>query len=150
MKQAYRILAFLIAIAVAVQSSLAVWSIAGLGIWIDDGGVLSSQTLEDSSGGNPPFSEFAGFMLHGMNGTIVIPLLAIIFLVVSFFAKVPGGVKFAAITFGLVALQIALGLFGHSMSILGALHGINALLLFSVAAMSGVRVRSAVAAPAVA
>jgi hypothetical protein len=49
-------------------------------------------------------------------------------------------VKWAAITFGLVVLQIALGLFAHSAYSLGALHGINAFALFGVALMAGKRV----------
>lgn len=149
MKQAYRMLAFSIAVLVLVQAAVMVWAIAGLGLWLDDGGVLDAQTFEDGFEGDAAFSELYGFLAHGIVGMTVIPLLAIALLIVSFFARIPRGVTFAAITFGLVALQIFLGLFGHSVSFLGALHGINALVLFSVAAMSGVRVRKAVATPAI-
>ena len=45
---------------------------------------------------------------------MIIPLIVILLLIVSFFAKVPGGVQFAAIIFGLVALQVFLGIFSHS------------------------------------
>ena len=34
-------------------------------------------------------------------------------------------------------LQVFLGIFGHEFPYLGALHGLNALLLFSVATMAG-------------
>jgi hypothetical protein len=78
-----------------------------------------------------------------MNGMMIIPLLALIFLIISFFAKVPGGVMLAAITLGLVVLQVALGLLGHESAIFGLLHGINALALFSVAVMAGVRAKAA-------
>ena len=145
MKQAYRVLAFLIALEVVVQAAVMVWAVAGMGLWLDDGGVLDSQTFEDGFEGDAPFGEFAGFFIHGINGLRIVPLLAIAVLVVSFFAKIPGGVKFAAITFGLVALQIFLGLYGHSVSFLGALHGVNAMILFAVAAMAGVRVNKALA-----
>ncbi len=36
-------------------------------------------------------------MLHGMIGMMLIPLLALVLLIISFFAKIPGGVKWAAI-----------------------------------------------------
>ena len=45
-------------------------------------------------------------------------------------------------TLGLVILQVTLGLFGHESAYFGMLHGINALVLFSVAVMAGKRVRT--------
>jgi hypothetical protein len=59
---------------------------------------------------------------------------------VSFFAKVPGGVKWAGITFLLVALQITLAFVAFGTPVVGALHGINALVLLGVAAYAGHRV----------
>ena len=75
------------------------------------------------------------------NGTILIPLVALILLVVSFFAKVPGGVKFAADLFGLIVLQvIVLPMLSREVgSGFGALHGVNALVLMGVAIMAGQR-----------
>jgi hypothetical protein len=73
---------------------------------------------------------------------MLIPLIALIFLLVSFFAKIRGGVAWAASVFGLVILQVALGLFGHETAYLGLLHGANALAVFSVAFMAGKRVKS--------
>jgi hypothetical protein len=80
-----------------------------------------------------------GLMVHGMNGMMIIPVLALLLLVVSFFAKVPGGVGWAALVLGLVVLQVVLGIFGHELAISGLLHGVNAMVLFAVAAMAGVR-----------
>ncbi len=34
-------------------------------------------------------------MLHGMNGMMVIPVVALLLLVISFFAKIPRGVAWA-------------------------------------------------------
>jgi hypothetical protein len=79
---------------------------------------------------------------------MLIPLVALIFLIVSFFAKIPGGVAWAAGVFGLVVLQVFLGLFGHETPYLGLLHGANALAVFSVAFMAGKRVKSAGTVPA--
>ena len=41
------------------------------------------------------FTGVAGFMVHGINGMMIIPLLGIALLVVSFFAKFDGAVKWA-------------------------------------------------------
>ena len=147
MKSVYRILAFLIALEVMVQASLMVWAIAGMGIWVDDGGVVDKQTFDDAfEGGDTPFDEFAGLMLHGLNGMMIIPALGLLFVIVAFFAKVPQGVAYAFGVLGLIVLQVFLGLFGHDISALGALHGVNALILFSVAAMAGVRASRAIKA----
>jgi hypothetical protein len=75
-----------------------------------------------------------------MVGMMLIPLVALILLIVSFFAKIPGGVKWAAIVLGLVVLQVALGIFGHETAYSGLLHGLNALILFAVAIKAGSRV----------
>ncbi len=142
MKSAYRVLAYLIALEVAIQAAAMVYAIAGLGIWVEnENGVLDKAAFESEES---LFPEMVGFMIHGMNGMMLIPLLALIFLIVSFFAKIPGGVKWAALTLLAVVVQVALGLFGHEAAILGMLHGINALILFSLAAMAGTRVKRAV------
>ena len=49
------------------------------------------------------------------------------------------------LVFGVTVLQVALGLFSHSVAGLGWLHGINALALFGTAVMAGMRVSRAVA-----
>ena len=93
MKSAYRWLAMIIAVEVAVQAAAIAFAAFGLFQWVEDGGVLNKQVIEsDQSAG---FSGEVGFMIHGINGQMIIPLLAIILLVVSFFAKVPGGVEWA-------------------------------------------------------
>jgi heme A synthase len=117
-----------------------VYAVAGLGIWVDrDNGVLDKAAFESEE---TLFPEVVGFMIHGMNGMMVIPALALIFLIVSFFAKVPGGVKWAALVLLAVVAQVMLGIYGHEYAISGALHGLNAMVLFSLAVMAGVRVRS--------
>jgi heme A synthase len=69
----------------------------------------------------------------------------LILVIVSFFAKIPGGTKWALIVFGVVVLQYALAFFARigSLPALGALHGLNALILFGVAVMAAMRVRTA-------
>ena len=43
-----------------------------------------------------------GHTLHGQFGMMVIPILALLLLIVSFFAHVPGGIKWALYVVGLV------------------------------------------------
>lgn len=145
MRSVYRWLAYLIAAEVAVQAAVMVYAVAGLGIWVDrDGGVLDKAAFESEE---RIFPEIVGFMIHGINGMMVIPALALILLIISFFAKVPGGIKWAGLVLLAVVVQVSLGLFGHEEAILGGLHGINALLLFSLAVMAGKRVSPAAVAP---
>jgi hypothetical protein len=133
MKSANKVLAYIIAALVVVQSAAMVFAIAGLGIWVEEGGVLDAATMESE----PSFTGALGFMIHGMNGMMLIPLLGLALLVVSFFAKTPGAVRNAAIVLGLIVLQVALGLFGHENAYIGMLHGVNALVLFAAALHTG-------------
>src|SRR5215204_5311177 len=89
----------------------------------------------------------AGLVVHGINGTFVIPLIALLLLIVSFFTKVRGAIKWAAIVFALVVAQGQIGFLGHEFPLAGALHGLNALVLFGMAIYAGRRLR-AEAAPA--
>jgi len=138
MRSAYRILAIIIAIEVVIQAMMIVFAVAGLGHWVDGGGTLDKAAFESE---DLSFTGVAGFMVHGINGMMIIPLLGLALLVVSFFAKVPGGVKWAAILFGLVAAQVLLGIFAHELPSLGAVHGLNALAVFSVALLAAHRAR---------
>ena len=144
MRTAYKVLAYLVAAEVAVQAMVMVWAIAGLGKWVDGGGVFDKSVIEGSmEGGAMPFPEVLGILVHGVNGIFVIPALALAMLIVSFFTKVPGAIKWAAMVFLLVIVQTQLGFLGHDLPLGGALHGLNALALFGVALSAGRRVRSA-------
>jgi len=140
MRTAYKVFAWLVALGVVVQAASVVWAVAGLGIWVDkDGGVLDKAAFESEE---TLFPEVAGFMVHGLNGMMILPAVALIFLIVSFFAKVPGGIAWAAYVLLAVVVQIALGIYGHEAAVWGMLHGINAMILFSLAVYAGLRVRS--------
>jgi hypothetical protein len=144
MRTAYKVLAYLVAAEVAVQAMVMVWAIAGLGKWIVGGGVLDGSVIE--SGGTLPFPEFFGIIVHGINGTFVVPGLALLLLIVSFFTKVRGAIKWAAIVLALVVVQGLLGILGHEFTAAAAVHGLNALALFGVALYAGRRLRAATAA----
>jgi hypothetical protein len=144
MRTAYRVFAYLVALGVVVQAAMMVWAIAGLGIWVDkDGGVLDKAAIESE---DSLFPEMTGFIVHSIDGMMIIPALALILLILSFFAHVPGGVMWAGLVLLAVVVQVTLGLFGHELAFLGMLHGINALILFSLAVMTGVRVNRVTAA----
>ncbi|GAA2156373.1 MULTISPECIES: hypothetical protein [Glycomyces] len=144
MRVVYRVIAYVIAAEVVLQASFMAYAVFGLGKWIDDGGVLDSAVIESDK---MAFDEEVGFMLHGINGQMVIPALALIFLIVSFFAKVKGGVLYAVMALVWVAVQITLGLSGHEIPVLGLFHGIVAFALFGTAFMAGVRAKRPALAP---
>lgn len=140
MKQTYRILAGLVALGVLVQAAAIAFA------WFDvlsqvDGGAVFDKNAE----GN------AGHAIHGTVGMMVIPAIALILLIVSFFAnkEVPGAAKWGGIVFGLTVLQVALAFVSFGAPVVGALHGINALLLFGAAGRAAALTRTpAVASPA--
>jgi hypothetical protein len=143
MKSAYRILAYLVAIEVVLQSALIAFALFGLARWIEDGGVLDKAGMES---GTVEFTGVIGFPFHALNGLMVVPVLALLLLVVSFFAKVPRGVLLAGLTVLFVAVQVLLGMFARGVVELGALHGANALALFVTAVLAARAARSVPAA----
>ena len=140
MRIAYKVLAYLVATEVVVQAMVIVWFIAGLGKWVEGGGVLDKAAME-SEGSS--FPQAVGMMAHINNGFFVIPGLALLLLIISFFTKVRGAIKWAVVVFVLVIVQTQLGGLGHDFPLFGALHGLNALALFGVAIYAGRRVRAA-------
>jgi hypothetical protein len=143
MRTAYKVLAYAVAAEVAVQAMLIVWGIAGLGKWVDGGGVFDKAVTE--SEGAPPFPEVVGIIVHGINGFFVVPGLALLLLIVSFFTKLRGAIKWALIVFVLVVVQGQLGELAHDLPLAGAVHGLNALALFGAANYAGRRLRAATA-----
>jgi hypothetical protein len=122
MKAAYRVLASLVALGVFVQAGAIAYAWFEVINRVEAGEVLTSDSASN-----------AGHALHGTVGMMVIPIIALVLLVVSFFAKIPGGVKMAAIVFGLVVLQVLLAFASFGAPIVGALHGANALAILGTA-----------------
>jgi hypothetical protein len=143
MRSVYKVLAYVVAAEVVIQAMAMVYAVAGEGKWVMEGGVLDKAVIESREF---VFPEVLGYAIHGMNGMMIIPLLALLLFISSFFAKVPGGVKWGGVVLLLVVVQASLGLAGHAIPALGALHGLNALLLFSAAVFTGRRVRRVTAA----
>ncbi|HEV8174238.1 MAG TPA: DUF6220 domain-containing protein [Actinoplanes sp.] len=136
MRATYRVLALLIAAGVVVQAAFIA--------------VAWFQVLHDSDSGaifdknSEPNWAYTG---HSVVGTLVIPIIALVLLILSFFARIPGGVKWAAITFGVVLLQIVFAFLGFAAPVAGALHGINAFALAGVASVAARKARMAETAP---
>ena len=142
MRTAYKVLAYLVAAEVAIQAMVMVWAIAGLGKWVDGGGVFDKSVIEADSGpAAMPFPEVLGILVHGINGIFVVPGIALLLLIVSFFTKVRGAIKWAVIVFVLVVAQGQIGFLGHDFPLAGLLHGLNAFALFAVALYAARRMR---------
>jgi len=145
MRTVYKVLAYIVAAEVVVQAMLIVYAIAGLSKWVSNGGVFDKAVMEDRQ---IIFPEIIGLPLHGLNGGIIIPVIALALLICSFFAKVPGGVMWAALVLALAIVQVQLGYMGHDLTVAGALHGLNAMALFVTALHAARRSRVAAAATA--
>ena len=132
MKQTYRVLAGLIALGVLVQAAAVAFGWFSALSEIDNGAVIAGD-----------YDYNTGQIIHSIGGLMVIPLLAVILLIVSFFTRtvVPGAVKWAGIVFGVTLLQVALAFAAFSAPILGALHGINALVLLGTAGRAAAMTR---------
>ena len=137
MRKAHQITAGLLALMVVVQAAAIAYALFGLGKWIeDDGGVLNKQVLDSDE--KLGFRGEGGFALHGIDGMMIIPLITIVMLVIALLAnkQVPGAAKRGGILFLMVAIQVALGLGGHSVVVLGPLHAINGFGIFAMAAVT--------------
>ena len=133
MRATYRVLAGLVAVGVVLQAMFIAlaWFTA---IKDMDGGLVIDKNYD----GN------IGHTLHGQFGMMVIPIAALLLLVVSFFAHVPGGVRWALYVVGLVILQITLAFVSFGAPVVGLLHGLNA---FALAAVASLAARRASGAP---
>jgi hypothetical protein len=141
-KQTYRALAGLIAVGVLVQAAAIAFG------WFE-----AIRDVENGLVIDENFELPIGLSLHGMVGFYGMPALALILLVVSFLAAkaVPGARAWAGIVFGLTILQVALAIFAFAIApVIGALHGLNALLLFAAAVKAAMLARTGAATGGVA
>ena len=126
MRTAYRVLAGLIALGVVIQAAAIAYAAFALSYALDGGATITKDTTVGD----------AGFGLHFLSGTLIIPLLAIVLFIISFFSGVPGGVKWAGYVLLATLVQVVLGFVSHAVPALGWLHGVNALILFTLAALA--------------
>jgi hypothetical protein len=138
MKKVYRVMALIIAALVAIQAAAIGYGVFALFNWVENGGTLDKAAAESAFPGS------AALIFHAFDGGLVF-LVSLALLIISFFAKIPGGVRWALIVFATTFVQIALGTLSHLLSGIGAVHGAVALVLFGVAVTAAMRVRSATA-----
>jgi hypothetical protein len=149
MRAAYLWLARLISLLVVVQAMTITFAVAGLFHWITDGGGVVDDSVVKSWDQNPPTFEGAiGHFIHLTAGERVIPPLALLLLIVSFFAKVSKGVVIALVLLVLVVLQTVSGLYADGMPYLGLFHGLNAFLIFGAAMAAAMKAKGATATAA--
>lgn len=123
MRKTYRVLGLLIALAVVVQASAIAFGTFGFINEVDRGTVFTPSSDAPN----------IGPMLHAINGTLVIPVLSLALLIVSFFAKVPRGIRWALLVLLAVIVQINLGFFSFDTPAIGLLHGANAFAVLGLA-----------------
>jgi hypothetical protein len=141
--KAFRILNYVITAEVLIQAAMIAWAVFGLSKYLDDGGVVNKDKIE---GDKMIFDGEWGFAVHGINGSMLIPLLGLALLVVAFFAKIPGGVRFAAILFVLIIVQaFVLPILADGAPFVGMLHGANALAILGMSIAGGKMGAAAVA-----
>lgn len=138
MRKTYTILAWAIPVLVVIQAMAIAFALFGLGKWVEDGGNLDKAAMESDKGVG--FTGEAGFMIHGMFGEMLIPLVAILLLVVSFFTKVPGASKWAGFVLLDVVVQIALAFISFGAPVIGPLHALNAFVLAMLGVLAARRV----------
>jgi hypothetical protein len=131
MRSTYRVLAMLLAVGVVLQAAFVAWGSFAVHRSADDGEVYSTSDLN------------AGLSAHAVVGMSIMPLIALLLLIVSFFARIPGGVKWAAITFGVTLLQVVLAYVSFAAPVTGLLHGLNAFALAGVASVAMRKAREA-------
>lgn len=133
MRRTYQVLAYVLVAEVVIQAMMIAIALAGVGKYIDDGHPLNKAIVDK----HPHFAGALGFPIHAINGEMLIPLLVLVMLVVSFFAKVPSGTKKAAILVGLIAVQVFLGIVLQDVPYIALLHVLNAFAILAVAFLAG-------------
>ena len=139
MRTAYRVLAFAIAALVAVQAAAVGYAVFAQLSWIENGGTLDKASIDSAPG-------TSAYIFHALDGYVVL-LLSLALLIVSFFAKIPRGVRWAVIVLVCTVVQIALGTLSRILSAIGAVHGAVALVLFGLAVTAAMRAGKPAAVP---
>jgi hypothetical protein len=131
MRATYRVLALLIPIGVVLQAAAVAYAWFAVLHDADKGAVFDEGSAPN-----------AGHVVHSIGGMMVLPVIGLLLLIVSLFAKIPGGIKWAGIVFGVLVLQVLLAVLSFGAPIVGALHGINAFALAGVAAVAARKART--------
>lgn len=130
MRKVYLTLAWALVAEVVIQAGSIALGMGALSHHVSEGGVIDKASLEDTELG---WVGEVGFPIHFINGGLVVPVIALMLLVVSFFAHVEKGRRTAALVFVLVMVQSSLGYAITDSPYVGAVHGANALAVLGAA-----------------
>jgi len=132
MRKTYRVLTLIALIEIVVQAGAVAWAQFGLGRYVAEGNTINKAMLECRDCGMN-FVEEYGFMIHGMNGAMIIPVIGLVLLIVSFFVRNRALTLWAVLAFVLILVQSqVLPMLGRGMPGFGAVHGVTALALLLV------------------
>jgi len=144
MRAAYLWLARIITLLVVVQAMTIAWGYFGVQQYlVKDGGTLDKAAYESES---LDFPGAMGLSIHAVAGERVLPVVALLLLIVAFFAKVSQGIVIALATLVLVVAQIVVTKVGGAD--LGLFHGLNAFLIFGAAMAAAMKAKEAPVAAA--
>ncbi|MGZ4593171.1 MAG: hypothetical protein ACXV3C_04855 [Actinomycetes bacterium] len=129
MRSAYKGIAHAIAAGVVLQATFIALAWFTVLAKVDDGTVFDKNSDPN-----------VGHMLHSVFGMGVLPLLGLALLVVSFFVKLPGGVKLAGFVLLAIVVQVVLAFIAFGVPAIGALHGLNAFVVLGLAEFTARRV----------
>lgn len=146
MRKVYSGIGWVVAFLVVVQAGAIAVGFGGMMHFVDGGGVVDKALTESRTLGN--FTGELGFPVHGLVGGLLLPLLALVQLIVSWFTKVRGASWLAGGLFLLILIQGTIGYSIKDLPYLGALHGANAFAVLAVAVVGALRPRAAARATA--
>lgn len=127
MRPTYVVLARLTALLVLVQAASVAFGTFGILNFVEGGDDYTKSVAEDRTA-----TGALGQDIHSM-GAAAMALLAIVLLIVSFFARIDGAVKWAGLVFLAVLAQWVFAILAFSAPVVGMLHGLNAFVIFGVA-----------------
>jgi hypothetical protein len=127
MRATYVVLARAIGVLVLVQAASIAFGTFGILKFVEDGDDYTKSVAEDRTA-----TGALGQNIHSF-GAVAIALVAIVLLVVSFFAKIDGGLRWAGLVFLAVLAQWVFAIIAFSAPVVGMLHGLNAFVIFGVA-----------------
>ncbi len=107
MRSAYKYLAYAIDVLILLQAAAIAWAVFGLDQWIDAGNGHSLARPPPKQQDVLPRGDRVRHPRHQRDA--VIPLVGLILLIISFFAKVPEGPKWAGMVFVGIVHPGALG-----------------------------------------
>jgi uncharacterized protein DUF6220 len=133
-RKVYSVVGVLLLVELALQFYFI--ATAALNVWGADG---NADTAKSVFAGFKAGDTFAN--LHAFNGTLVIPVTILVLIGVSFWAHLPGRIKWqTGALFGLMVLQFLLAGIGFGGApAVGGLHGVNALAIVGLSSMLVIR-----------